>query len=67
MHYLTRSRARIDPIDRQIKVFSFRNLEDEIYHSRGNLSLFFQQNHDFKPSLETEMSLEEEKIKKFKD
>ena len=41
-HNVTQSRAQIDPIDRQIKGFFFRNFEDEIRHSIGNFSLFFR-------------------------
>ena len=64
---LTRSRARIDPIDCRIKGFSFRNFEDEIRHSRGDFTLFFQQNLDFKHSLDAKMSLEKEEVKRFKN
>ena len=66
-HNLNRSRARIDPIDRWIKGFLFCNFEDEIRHSRGNFSLFFLRNLYFKHSLDAEMSLEEEEMKRFKD
>ena len=66
-HNLTRSHTRINPINRQIKGFSFRKFKDKIRHLRGNFSLFFRQNLDFKYSLDMEMSLEEEEIKRFKD
>ena len=39
----------------------------KIYSSSGKSVLFSQQNLDFKHSLETEMSLEEEENKRFKD
>ena len=66
-HNLTRSHARIDPIDIWIKGFSLCEFEDEIQHSRGDFSLFFQQNLDFKHSLDTKMSLKEKEIKRSKD
>ena len=67
MHNLTWSHSRIDPIDHWVKSFSFRNFEDIIWHSRGDFSLVFQQNLDFKHFLDAEMSLEEEEIKRIKD
>ena len=66
-HNRTQSRARIDPIDRWINEFLFHNFEDKIRHSRGNFSLFFQQNIDFKHSLDAKIDLEEEEIKRVKD
>ena len=66
-HNLTQDSARNDPIDRQIKGFSICNFEDDCHHSRGELSLFFQRNLSFNHSLDTEMSLEEEKSQRFKD
>ena len=47
--------------------FSFRNFEDDCWHSRGEFSLFFRQNITFNPSLDTDMSLEKEKSERFKD
>ena len=38
-----------------------------IQSSRGEISLFFRQNLDFKHSLEAELSLEEEEIKRYMD
>ena len=66
-HNLTGNRARNDPIDHRIKGFSFHDFDDKIHHSRGDFSLFFQQNLDFKHSLEAKIDLEEEEIKRFKD
>ena len=66
MHNLTWSRAQIDPIVHWIIGFSFRDYEDKIWHSRGNFSLFFWRNLEFKYSLDVKMSLEEEEIKRFK-
>ena len=66
-HNLTQSRAQIDPIDCQIKGFSFRDFEAKIWHLIGNFSSFFRQNLDFRHSLDMEMSLEDEAIKRFKD
>ena len=57
----------MDLIDGRIKGFSFRNFEDKIWHSRDDFSLFFQRNIDFKHSLDTEIDLEEDEIKRFKD
>ena len=67
MHNLTQSHARIDPIDHWIKGFSFHDFEDIIWHSIGDFSLFFWRNVNFKHSLDAEMSLEEEEIKRFED
>ena len=67
VHNLFWSFALIDLIDRQIKGFSFRKFEDKIQYSRGNFSLFFWLNLDFKHSLDAEMSLEEEWGKWFND
>ena len=64
---LTWSRAQSDLIDRRMKGFSFHNFENKIQHSRGDFSLFFRQNLDFKDSVDMEMSLEEQEIKRFKD
>ena len=61
------SRAWIDQINRWIKGFSFLDFEDKIQNSRGNFSLFFWWNLDFKHSRDAKMSLEEEEINKFKD
>ena len=62
-----RCRAQNDTIDRRIKGFSFRDFEDEVQHSRGDFSLFFQWNLTFKNSLDAKIDLEEEKRKRFKD
>ena len=59
-HKLTRSCAQNDPIDRPIKGFSSRDFENEVRHSRDDFFLFSSQNLDFKDSLDTEKSLEEE-------
>ena len=64
---LTWDSARNDPIDRQIKGFSFFDFKDKIWHSRGTFFLFFRWNLDFKNSLDAEMSIEEKVIKRFKD
>ena len=66
-HNLTPNSCRVDPIDFRTKGFLFRNFEDKIRHLRGDFSLFFWQNLDFKHSLDAETSIEEEKIKRFKD
>ena len=60
MHNLTQSRAQID---HWIKDFSFGDFEDKVWHSRGEFSLFFQRNLDFKHSLDVELSLKEEEMK----
>ena len=39
----------------------------KVHSSSGKLSLFSQQNLDFKNSSDVEMRLEEEEIKRFKD
>ena len=57
--FLTHDSAQIDPINCQIKGFSFHQFEDNCQHSRSNFSLFSQQNVTFKHSLDVEMSLEE--------
>ena len=67
MHNLTWSCAWIDPNGCWIKGFLFREVEEKIWHSKGNFTLFFWQNLDFKYTLDAEMSLEEEEIKRFKD
>ena len=36
-------------------------------HSRGEISLLFHRNLDFNHSMDLEISLEEEEIKRFKD
>ena len=60
-HSLTQSHARNDLINRQIKGFSFCNLKNKAWCSRGDFFLFSLQNLDFNHSLENEMSLEEAK------
>ena len=60
---LTRSRTQNDPINRQIKGFSFRNFKNEVQCSRGDFFWFSPQNLDFKFSLGAKTSLEEEEIK----
>ena len=64
---LTRDRAWNDPIDHQIKGFSFRNFKDNRRNSRSNFSLFSPQNITFKHFLNMESDLEKEEIKRFKD
>ena len=64
---LTWSHARKDPIDYQIKGFSFHDFENKIWHSRGDFSLFFRWNFNFKHSLDVEINLDEEEIERFKD
>ena len=61
--HLTQMHAQIDSHD----CFSFCEFKDKIRHSRGDFFLFFRQTLDFKHSLDAEMSLEEEEIKRFKD
>ena len=48
---LTQDSARIDPIDHQIKDFSFHEFEDDRRHSRIDFSLLSQWNLSFKHSL----------------
>ena len=50
-----------------IKGFLFCDFVDKIWHSRGDFSLFFRRNLDFKHSLNVEIDLEEDEIKRFKD
>ena len=66
-HNLTQSHARNDPIDHRIEGFLFCNFEYKIKHSRGDFYLIFQQNLDFKHSLDAEIDLEEEEINRLKD
>ena len=49
------------------RAFDFVILKTKIRHSRGDFSLLFQRNFDFKHSSDVEMSLEEEEIKRFND
>ena len=64
---LTRDSAQINPINRQIKGFSFLEFEDYRWHPRINFSLFSQQIITIKHSSDVEMSLEAKGIKRFKD
>ena len=41
-HNLTQNRGRNDPIDCQIKGYSFHILENKFQHSRGEIFLFFK-------------------------
>ena len=61
------SPARNDPIDYQIKDFSFHAFKDEIRHSTGNFSPFLRRKLYSKHSMHAKMSLEEEEILSFKD
>ena len=64
---LTQICTRNDPINRRIQGFSFCDFDNEVRRSRDDFFQFSLPNLDFKPSLDTEMSLEEEEIKRFKD
>ena len=64
---LTQDSARIDPIARRIKGFSFSEFEDDCQHSRRDFSLFSQWNLTFKHSIDVEINLEDKESKKFKD
>ena len=66
-HNLTRRHAKNDPIDLRIKGSSLLNFEDKFRHSRGDFSLFSQQNLTLKHSSNAKNDLEEEKSKRFKD
>ena len=58
--------TRNDPIDRQIKGFSFCNLEDDRQHPRSDFSLFSPRNLTFKHSLDAEIGLEDKESKRVK-
>ena len=58
--YLTQSRAQNDPINCQIQGLSFRDFKNKVLRSRCDFFLFSQPIIDFKHSLDTEMSLEDE-------
>ena len=62
-HNQTRDSARNDPINRQIKGFSFRHFKDDCRHSRGEFSLFFHRNLIFNHSLDVELILDEEEMR----
>ena len=47
------------------KAFHFVFSKMKIQNSRGEISLFFRQNLDFKHFMDAEMSLKEEEIKRF--
>ena len=49
------------------KAFDYAFSKINIQSSSDEFSLFFRQNFDFKHSMDTEMSLEEEETKIFKD
>ena len=66
-HNLTRDSDQNDPIDRQIKDFSFRDFKDDRRHSRGKFSLLFRQNLTFNHSINAKMSLEAIGSKRFND
>ena len=65
--FLTQDRARIDPIARWIRGFSFRKFEGDLWRSKFDFSLFSQRNLIFKYSSYAEMSLEAKGSKRFKD
>ena len=65
--FLTRDNERIDPIDRRIDDYSFRDFEREHRCSRDEFSLFDQGNLTFNHSVDTESSLEEISSERFKD
>ena len=62
---LARNCAQNDLINHQIQVFSFRDFENKIWRSIDDFFQFTPPNLDFKHS--SEMTLEEEEIKRFKD
>ena len=64
---LTQSRTRNDPINRRIQGFSFRDFENDIRHSRWGFFQFSRPILDLKHSLDTEMILEGEEVKRFSD
>ena len=64
---LTQSRARNDPINRQIQCFSFRDFKNEAWRSRYDFFQFSWPILDFKHSLDMKMSLEDEEFKRFLD
>ena len=66
-HNINRDSSRNDPIDCQIKGFSFCDFEDDCRHSRRKFSLFFQQNLTSNHSLDAEINLEEEESERFND
>ena len=66
-HNLTRDSERNDPINRQIQGFSFRDFKDNCWCSRGKFSLFDRQNLTFHHSVVTEICLEVNESKRFKD
>ena len=63
----TRYCAQNDPINHQIKGFSFRDFEDDHRHSRSDFSLLSPRNSTFKHSLDAEINLEDKESKIFKD
>ena len=56
---LTQSRAWIDPLNRQIQGFSFRDFENKVWCSRCDFFRFFQPILNFKHSSDAEIILEE--------
>ena len=64
---LTWYSTRNDPIDCQIKGFSFCNFEDDLLYSRSEFPLFSPQNLIFKHSLDAEIDIEDKESKRFKD
>ena len=66
-HNLTQDSTWNDPIDREIKTFSFCDFEDDSWHSWGKFSLIFWRNLTFNYFLNAEMSLQVKGRKRFKD
>ena len=53
-----RDSAQIDPISRRIKGYSYREFEDDHWHSIIDFSIFSQRNLTFIHSMDVKMDLE---------
>ena len=62
-HNLTQSCARNDLINRRMHGYSFRDFEDENWHSRCDFSLLLRSIFDFKISSDAETCREGKEIK----
>ena len=65
--FLTRVNDRIDPINRRIDDYSFREFKREHRCSRDKFSLIDRQNLTFNHSVDAESSVEEIRSERFKD
>ena len=65
--FLTQDNAQIDPIFGRIKGYSYREFEDDCWHSIINFYLFSRRNLTFKNSMDAEIDLEVIESKRFKN